>query len=178
MTSPWHGAADWDVGQLVTAADMNAQVRDNIGYLFERPTAVITSDEAGNFITTSTAWVNVDATDMALALDLEGTRARVTFQGMFRVQTSSPGTGRLYLDITVDGVRQAGDDGITMLHVTSDDYQPLGFSWVVTGLTPGAHTFALQWRAMASVGTPTATLFAGAGTTGFDVHPQLSVEEF
>lgn len=178
MTSPWHGTADWDVGQLVTAADMNAQVRDNVGYLFERPTAVVTSDEASDFVTTSTAFVNVDTSLMALTLDMEATRARVTFQGFFHIFTSSPGTGRLYLDVAVDGARQAGDDGITLLDVTTDDRQPLGFSWVVTGLTPGSHTFALQWRTTASVGTPTATLYAGAGTSGFDLHPQFSVEEF
>ena len=178
MTSPWHGTADWDVGQLVTAADLNAQVRDNVGYLFERPLTVITSDRGSDFVTTSTSFVNVHIDDMALTLTLAGTRARVTFQGNFRIQTSSPGTGRVYLDIAVDGIRQAGDDGLVVAQVISDDYVPLGFSWVVTGLIPGTHTFTLQWRATASVGSPTATLFAGAATSAYDMHPQFSVEEF
>ena len=178
MTSPWHGAADWDVGQLVTAADLNAQVRDNVGYLFERPLTVITSNRGSDFISTSTSFVNVHVDELALTLTLAGTRARVTFQGNFRIQTSSPGAGRLYLDIAVDGIRQAGDDGLLVTHITSDDFVPLAFSWVLAGLTPGTHTITLQWKAYASVGTPTVTLYAGAGTGGFDVHPQFSVEEF
>jgi len=178
MTSPWHGTADWEVGQLVTAADLNAQVRDNVGYLFERPLGLVTSNRSSDFVTTSTSFVNVHADDMAVTLDLEGTRVRVTFQGNFRIQTSSPGTGRLYLDVAVDGIRQAGDDGICVVHVTTDSYEPLGFSWVITDLAPGTHTFTLQWRTTASVGSPTTNLFAGAGTSGHDLHPQFSVEEF
>lgn len=177
MTSPWHGTANWDVGQLVTAADMNAQVRDNIGYLFERPAGVVTSNRESDYVTTSTAFVDVHASEMAVTLDLEGTRVQVQFQGNFHIETSSPGTNRTYLDVAVDGVRQAGDDGICL--VVGGGYMSVtGFRWVITGLTPGTHTFSLQWKTIASVGTPTATLFAGAGTSLQDLHPQFSVEEF
>lgn len=175
MTSPWHGVADWEVGQLVTAADLNAQVRDNLGYLFERPLALVTVNRASDYVTTSTAFVNVHTDEMALTLTLAGTRARVTFQGNFFTQTSSPGTCYLSLDVSVDGLRQAGDDGICG---GQDSQMLLGFSYVITGLTPGTHTFRLMWRAIASVGSPTAMLYAGAGTLNHDFHPQFSVEEF
>ena len=178
MTATWHTPKTWELNELVTENMLNEQVRDNVSYLFERPLTVVTSDRGSNFVSTSTSFVNVHAGDMALTPTLVGTRARVTFQGNFRIQTSSPGAGRLYLDIAVDGIRQAGDDGLLVTHITSDDFVPLAFSWVLTGLTPGTHTVTLQWKAYASVGTPTVTLYAGAGTGGFDVHPQFSVEEF
>lgn len=178
MTAPWHGTADWEVGQLVTAADMNAQVRDNLGHLFERPLSVIVSDRVSDFVTTSTSFVNIHSSDLAVTLDMEGTRAQVSFMGVLRIQTSSPGQGRMYLDIAVDGVRQAGDDGIAFLIATSDGFATSCFHWIVTGLTPGLHTFTLQWKVTASSGGPTGTLFAGAGTSTLDFHPQFAVQEF
>lgn len=176
MTSPWHGSANWDVGQLVTAADMNAQVRDNVGYLFERPLAFVTINRSSDFVTTSTSFVNVHSDEMAVTLTLAGTRARVHFYGNFTLQTSSPGTCYLSLDVSVDGIRQAGDDGICG---GQNGQMQIGFSYVITGLTPGTHTFRLMWKAVPQGEyTATATLYAGAGTSNHDFHPQFSVEEF
>ena len=173
----WHTPKTWQLNELVTEATLNEQVRDNEGYLFERPLSYINLDQSANIVTTSTTFVNVHA-DIARTITLAGTRARVTFQGFFRIEGSGAGSQRLWLDIAVDGVRQAGDDGLCMGQVTNNGYLPLAFSWVVTGLTPGTHTFTLQWKTYASVGTPTGTLYAGAGTSAFDLHPQFSVEEF
>jgi hypothetical protein len=178
MPTPWHGTADWEVGQLVTAADMNAQVRDNIGHLFERPLSLIVSNRGSDFVTTSTSFVNIHSSEMGITLDMEGTRARVSFIGLFRMQTSSPGNGRVYLDIAVDGIRQAGDDGLALAMATTDGYATICLNWIITGLTPGTHLFTMQWKVTATSGSPTGTLFAGAGTATYDLHPQFCVEEF
>lgn len=174
----WHGAADWEVGQLVTAADMNAQVRDNVGYLFARPLAAFVADEATDYTTSSTVFVDIDAADFALALEIKGTRVKAHFHGNVFLDATLAGTQRAFFDIAVDGVRVAGDDGIAYLKATNSDDRLMSFTRVIAGLTPGLHTFKLQWKAYASAGTPTLTLYAGAGTAQADVHPQFWVEEF
>lgn len=171
----WNGTKTWGPGEKARSTDLNDHVSDNLDYLFERPLGVVTLNQSGNYVSTSTAWVDVHGAELAVTLTLAGTRARVHFQGNFHGETSSPGTCYIFLDVSVDNVRQAGDDGI--ISGQAGDF-PAAFTWVIEGLTPGSHTFRLMWKALASVGTPTATLYAGAGSSTKDLHPQFSVEEF
>lgn len=173
----WHGTPDWEPGQLVTAADLNAQIRDNVGYLFARPLGVYTADEAANYVTTATAFVDVDAADFTVMLTIGSGRARVHFHGSLHLNGSSPGSQRAFFDVLVDGARHGRDDGICFIETVNNGHQFVSFTRVIAGLTPGPHTFKLQWRGYATVGTPTLTLYAGAATPLADVHPQFSVEE-
>jgi len=172
----WHGTPDWEPGQLVTAADLNAQIRDNVGYLFARPIAAVTADENSDFTTTATDFVDIDA-GFSVLLALEGSRARVHFHGVLFLQGSSAGTQRAFFDVAVDGVRQAGDDGICFVETVNNGVRHVSFTRLITGLTPGTHTFRPQWKCYASAGTPSVTMYAGAGTPQANVHPQFIVEE-
>jgi hypothetical protein len=80
--------------------------------------------------------------------------------------------GRVNLDLDVDGVRHAGDDGLTRIDTIT---APVSFVRLIRGLTPGSHTFRLQWRVSSGAN---ATLYAGAGTSPqLDLHPQFWVRE-
>lgn len=143
---------------------------------------VYTLNEASNYTTTSTTWVDIDGTNLALTITPTGTRVFLWFD--CNVKNTSAGTPTVYFDIEQDdGVTQArigGDDGLQFAIVTStdggsDQYSPVAFNRMVTGLTPGtAYTFSLQWKTVGSGGV---TLYAGAGTTNLDMHPQFGVFE-
>lgn len=162
----WTSPATWSVGQLVTAADLNTQLRDNLLALKNPPTAHYKLNESANYTTNSTVFVDVDATKLALTIVTSGGDVLVGFAG------SLLGTSRAYLDVAVDGVAFGGDDGIMLVQNTGAS---VGASFVilVTGLAAGSHTFKLQYK----VDSGSATLYAGAGTTSHDLHPQFWARE-
>lgn len=161
----WTTPRTWSTGELVTASLLNTHLRDNLDALKNPPSASYLADESANYTTTSTSFVDVDATDFSFTLDTGGGDVLVTFNGVVG------GSGTVFFDVEVDGVRFAGDDGIT--RTINGSTHALSFVILVEGLAAGSHTFRLQWKVSASTGT----LYAGAGTSNFDVHPQFWARE-
>lgn len=125
-----------------------------------------TADESSNFTTGSASFVDVDAT-MQLTITTKGIGpVLVHFSGTVK-QTGS----RIFLDVTIDGTPIGGDDGV--IAITTNAVDPISFTRRVTGLSAGSHTFVLRWKTNGG----TATMYAGAGTTDADVHPQFWVQE-
>ena len=124
-------------------------------------------DEASDYTTTSTSFVDVDGTNLALTIITNGGPVLVHFHGMFYTNGA-----RMWLDVDVDGTRTAGDDGIIGAWQTANF--TVTFSRLITGLSAGEHTFTLQWKVISG---GTAKLYAGAGTSNADVHPQFWVRE-
>lgn len=60
----WTTPVTWATNQLVTAANMNEQVRDNLNYLLAKPTVKILGDTGANYSTSSTSFVDVDVTNL------------------------------------------------------------------------------------------------------------------
>jgi hypothetical protein len=170
----WTDPAEWNVGDVLTKDRLNQDIRDNLIALKTPPSANFEADEASNYTTTSTVFVDVDATEGKFQLTIEtaGGDVMVGFVGTCEIITNN----RLYFDIDVDGTRKAGDDGICFQEWNSadsaDEDTVISFVYLVTGLTPGSHTFKLQWR----VNGGTGILFAGA-TNNKAVHPQFWVRE-
>jgi len=165
MTATWHTPATWSVGQLVTATNLNEQLRDNLEFLKAPPTGVRNVNQASDYATTSTTFVDVDTTNLSFSINTAGGDVLIVFFG--RVNSS---TGNVYFDVSVDGVRIGGDDGLTS---GPSGHHPIALMALKQGLSPGTHTFKLQWRVSAGTGT----LYAGAGTSGLDLHPQFWVRE-
>jgi len=162
----WTTPKTWQVDELVTAASMNTQIRDNLNALKVPPSAHYECDETSDYTTTSTTFVDVDAANLSLSITTYGGDVMVHFHGTI---SASPAL----FDVAVDGVRAGSDDGI----VRSQDgsYQNvIAFTRLIAGLSAGAHTFTLQWR---TAGSNTARLYAGAGTSNLDLHPQFWVRE-
>lgn len=163
----------WVAGETVTAALLNTHLRDNLIALKDPPTDSYNVNEASDYNTTSTTFVDIDATDLALTITTTGGDVLVGFSGSIEENTGA--LEFVYLDVAVDGTRRGGDDGILMIgNTVSTEPQVMSFVYLVTGLSAGSHTFKLQWKVSAG---GDATMWAGAGTSEKDVHPQFWARE-
>lgn len=161
----WTTPKTW-TAEVLSSSDLNTHLRDNLSALKDPPSDNYEADEVSDYTTTSTSFVDVDATNLSLTITTGGGDVMVHAHLATNVST-----GRLQFNIDVDGSPHAANDGIVvhaaMQHVTS-------FSRLITGLSAGSHTFKLQWKT--STGG-TGTIYAGAGSSGTDVHPQFWVRE-
>ncbi len=167
----WTTPATWAASQLVTATDLNVQMRDNLGYLFARPQAVVKRDNNANYTTTSGTFVDIDSTNLKITLTISGSTVLLAFVGTF-VHSGN----NIFLDIDVDGARvgSAGGSGLAGASFSTPGNQTtIPLIILVTGLAPGAHTFKVQWAVSAGTGT----LFSGSGTGGQDYIPVFSAVE-
>lgn len=163
----WTAPKTWADGNLVDEDDLNTHLRDNLIALKEPPTDHYEPDEASDYTTTSTSFVDVDSTNLRLDITTTGGDVLVGFDGV--VQNS---TGNVRFEVDIDGSPLAGDEGIVKCNPGSDMH--VSFVRLVTDLSSGSHTFKLQWR----VGSgSTGKLYAGAGSVGSDNHPQFWVRE-
>lgn len=126
-------------------------------------------------ITNVTSFTDIDATDLQRTLVTRGGKVRVVFNG---VLTHSANGSYTYFDVLIDGTTLVGgDDGLTVWGfsgATNGERANVGFNSVIVNLPAGTHTFKLQWKQNTNF---TTTLYAGAGTATFDVHPTFYVEE-
>lgn len=173
MPATWTQPRTWAVGELVTANLLNAHLRDNLEALKTPPTSLYNVNQGSDYTTTSTNFVNVDASNLALTIVTNGGDVLIGFVGFVN---TSPGAKFGYFDVEIDGVRMAGDDGLVMTHSQSSANQAFCVSFVALkqGLAAGSHTFKLQWKVGAGA---TLVMYAGAGTSTLDVHPQFWVRE-
>lgn len=162
----WTTPKTWSNEPLV-AGDMNEQLRDNLEALKSPPSDQVVLDESSDFSTTSSVFVDIDAAVLSVTLETTGGAVLVTFAGNMR------STGTLHLNLDVDGSPVSPDDGI--LGRVSSGITPgenMSFTCFIRGLSAGSHTIKLQWKT-----TGTAYLYAGAGTSGADVHNRLEAVE-
>lgn len=145
----WQTMNNLSVGDLVTEADMDA-LRGNIEYLLD-PNKQRALYTGGNFTTSSTSFVDVDATNISATLDTNGGPVLIVVSGS---GSHSVAGGTFYLDVTVDGARQGGTKGLWFADVgAANGNVGVGFSLLVTGLSAAEHVFKLQWRVDAGSAT-------------------------
>jgi hypothetical protein len=175
MPANWTTPATWTTGQLVSASDLNTQVRDNLEYLKERTDAPgfaqYTVNETANYTTTSGVFVDVDSTKLALTIVTRGNPVMIGFYGTI---SSGAADTTINLDVLLDGTRIGTGNGMIQLRRNSSTFSgldPVAFVHVVPTLAPGSHTFKLQWKQSGS----SAVLYAAL--TPLDVHPQFWVRE-
>lgn len=159
---------NWVAGDAVTATLLN-NIGGNLATLKDPATSSFVLNQGADLTTTSTSFVNADATNLSLTITTTGGDVFVGFHANFTTG------GNTYLDVTVDGVRTAGDDGIVAIQGAGSTApgRPMSFVRLITGLSAGSHTFNLQWK----TSTGTSTMHAGAGTANADLHPQFWVRE-
>ena len=163
----WTAPATWSPGQVVTATDFNAQLRDNLGYLLSRPNSSIKRDNNANYTTTSGVFVDIDTTNLSIQLTTSGSAVLLGFTG---VLNTSGNDG--YLDFTIDGTRYgSAGDGIAQISGAVD--RTVSMLALVTGLAAGAHTFKVVW----GVGSGTLTLRSGNGVTYQNLIPSFFAVE-
>lgn len=158
--------------ELVTSAKWTRELKTNILALKDPPSQNYESNEGANYTKTGGNWANVD-TDFNLSITTTGGAVLLSFIG--NVIAAGDPTSIAYLDVAVDGTRIINQAAAGLAVVVGSASSLISFSRLVTGLSAGAHTFNLQWNV--SSGLVTATLYAGAGTANYDVHPQFFVRE-
>ncbi|MGB1284949.1 MAG: hypothetical protein ACPG7F_00330 [Aggregatilineales bacterium] len=132
--------------------------------------ASVTLDEVSNFQATSTSFVDVSTARLSLSLTTSGGDIEVNFVGSFLSNIS----GMVFLELTLNGVAVAGDDGILgSICANSGTGTAMSFNRLIPGVSAGTHTIRLQWRVIGGL----VRLFTGAGTTNADVHPQFWAKE-
>lgn len=172
MSPTWNTPLTWQVDQLVTEADLNSQLRDNLRFLKDPPTAAVRLDEAQDYVSTSDEFVDIDRQRLALNVTTGGGDLLVAFYGMLR---NSSSRGGVTLDVALDGARIGGDDGLVGLPSPLAQWLPVCFLILKQDLAAGPHNLFLQWRR--SQGAGTLYLAAGAGTLNLDMHGQFWARE-
>jgi hypothetical protein len=158
----WTTPATFTSGQVVSAADLNAQVRDNMAYLLSRPAQMIQRTQASSYTTTSTTFTNVDGTNLIINLTTSGSRVLLGFNGIF---LSGVNNQRTFYDVTIDGVRFNSVSNLGIVNTrpqTAGEYEHVAFQVISAPLTPGSHTYRLQWRC--DFNSTAATLYATTAT--------------
>lgn len=130
---------DWATGELVTAADMNV-LGENLAALRRLSTEIAICTTTERIMSSSHSFVDVDADNLNLTLTTSGGIALVQFSGTINHDTGA----RSWFDVEVDGVRQGGSDGIWINY--GFDIVSLNFTHLIQNLSPGSHTFKLQWK--------------------------------
>lgn len=164
----WTTPKTWSA-ETLTSDDLNTYVRDNQTHLYTRlgnQTDYI-ADEVSDYSTTSTSFVDIDATNLALTITTNGGNVLVIFN------CNPDPTAFIQFNVAVDGVDYFADDGGAFIHVTGT-YGVLATPvWLIEGLSAGSHTFKMRFK----VNSGTGIVYAGAGVANLNVHPQMIVME-
>lgn len=123
-------------------------------------------NEVSDYTTTSTSFVDVDATDLSVEVTTNGGDILVFVAATLK----QSGTNRVYFELDVNGSPVATEDGVMMWRSASSSAVIVMVCMrLLRGLSADTYTIKLQWK----VDAGTATMYAGAGTSGLDVHPQM-----
>lgn len=155
----------WAASEALTATLFNTYIRDQVLALKSPAHFRCYIDEAADYTTTSTTFVDIDATDLSATVTTGGGKFLIGFSGAVY---QSATTLRVYLDVSLDGTRLGLDDGLMVTRVsTLVGHGGVSFTVLTGTLAAGSHTFKLQWK----VDGGTGGMYAGAATATADLHP-------
>lgn len=138
----WTPPLTWDTGRLVTAADLNAQIRDNLLYLKTQPAKLVPGQ---TFTTSSTSWVPVHETQNIITQP-GGRMLCVAFGHVY--PPSAIGEQRFFINFEIDGNLLPSNEGIQNGAIQGTVFQAMTFSAVhlTNVLAQAMHTFRLYVR--------------------------------
>jgi hypothetical protein len=160
----WTDPKTWQTGEALTASDMNTHIKDNLNALKAPPTAHYECDEVSDYSTTSTSFVDIDATNLSLTIVTTGGDVLIGHYGVY-----NNASGQCQIDVEMDDTRLAANGNDGMLGWNG----PTTIVHLVSGLSAETHVFKLQWRVTAGQGW----LYAGSGLASSDFQPQFWVRE-
>lgn len=144
----WATPATRSVSELITAAIWNADLVDNLLYLYARPAASYIGVAGGNYTVTSTSYVALDATNLKLTLTTSSGRVLV---GVI-MNAAADATRSAGFRVNIDSGSSYdywGDSHQVFVTPNVISFAPL----LLTGLSAGSHTFQLETKT--SAGTMT-----------------------
>lgn len=145
----WTTPATWTTNQLVSASDLNAQIRDNMSFLFNGQ-SVSSVVRNGTYSTTSNSFVDVDAVNLILTLTV--TTGRVLIVAYGQAACSNTASAYTDVDIILDSLTRAGNT-TGLFNIPPNTTLPFVAGALFTGLSAGSHTFKLQYRNRVAGGT-------------------------
>lgn len=157
----WTTPITWAIRDAITMAKLNSQLRDNLSYLFARPSSKVTILGTGtNLTTTSTTMVAVDDAQFTLTLTIAtGEDVELWING---VTGGSATNINAIMDVIIDDTNFVSSGNTSDLafglwytgHPASPLLTGLRGRILVSGLAAGTHTFKLRWK-VSSAGTIT-----------------------
>jgi hypothetical protein len=162
MTALWTLPRTWATGEIVTAAQLNTHLRDNLDYLKLRedtPLNHFTCTSSTAYTTTSSTFTDMDSAGLTGTLVTTGGPVLI---GAAMSWKSSGTSIDVCLDVAINGARIGhATYGVTMMQsVAANLLLPVAWSQV-RALAAGAYALKLQWR------TSSGTLSAGPTGTQF-----------
>jgi hypothetical protein len=150
---PWTAPNTAVAGNVISAADHNTYLRDNLIYLFsQRPSAHLLYAGATDYTTSSASFVPVDTTNLRLTATVNSGRFMALAYAHLSGSTSEM---RIYLDLLLDSTTRAGGaSGVLnqVIGVSGSGTYPVLAIARFTGLATGSHTFDLVWRTSGVLG--------------------------
>lgn len=138
----WTTPKTWVAVTELGAGDLNTYVRDNLLALKTPPSNAVDTDVLAS--TTSTSFVDVNASTLALAITTAGGNIRVNFVG-YGYMSAAGNLGGVTLSL--DAVDVLGTSFITVL--STSYISSCSFSWLLTSVAAGAHTVTLRFKTSA-----------------------------
>lgn len=139
----WTTPKTWAVDELLTAAALNEQLRDNLNALKAPPMAIWQGELADG--PGSTSWANVDAANLAQTITPSGNKVLIQYVGYLRFNVTD---GKIAIDVyrsDTSSYLGGGTDGL--MQGLGSAHSNMSFSMWATGLTPGAAvTFTLRFK--------------------------------
>lgn len=168
----WTTPRTWN-NETVTAAKLQTEIGTNQIALKDPPSANYTANEGANYSTNSTTFADIDS-DFSLSITSTGGDVLV----VFIATANGNGSAELVIDLSVDGTRvvNSAGKGLAMSPATTTP-TVISFTHLITGLSAGAHTIKPQFALKTGGGGASGTVYAGAGTANYDVHPQFWIRE-
>ena len=142
----WNTPLTWDTGRLVTANDLNRQIRDNLLYLKSPPATILAG---ANNTTSSTSYVPLTETQNIITT--AGGRVLIGAYG-YSYRTSGSGPMQVTIALQIDG-GAVGHAIIVTVPEQLNNGAPWAMLHLTAQLTPAFHTFRLYHRVSGNTGT-------------------------
>lgn len=159
----WTTPINWVNGSVYGATTFNAQVRDNLLYLLNRPNARIKRTAGDYTISNTASFAAIDSANLKITLSLSGSAVLVIFSGVYNVGTNGQ---ILYVDLQVDSALENNTTyGLwnSVYYIAAGGKVVVNWAHLVTGLSIGSHTFT-PYAKVSTASTAGATLYA-SGTS-------------
>lgn len=154
----WTTPATWTAGQVIGATDLNAQVRDNLSYLFSgRPLGTKVYVGAANYTTTSATFSDVDAANLILSLSSVSSGRIIALAALYG-GSDNTASSAIEVDLILDSTTRAGHATHGLMRGVQNVSWGMFIIGYFSGVSVGSHTIKLQFRNVTAGAT--ATIFA------------------
>lgn len=145
MTATHTAPRTWATGEIVTAAQLNEQLRDNLDYLKARQVLQYTDQDGSVATTTSGSFTNITAVTKDIT-----TQGSSSLLITVHLTVSHSTVAVSYFTVTVDGVNQGNSTYGLATVQNMDVIESISFGVLTASVSDGAHTVNVQYKTNAA----------------------------